>query len=358
MTIDLVKDFCLELKKLGYQSFIYGDVVRDLYFKIPMMEDYNVVTEASKEIFDNLLKNKVYEPIKDNINIDNFRDKRILQFTSGNMITTYNKNNSPIEGKLFDHLQTLDFTIDMMFMSNSGSNTIAYNSKIKSDIENKIVRYNKPPKEGVFNNPLSIVKACAIASTIGGTIDSKTLLAMKEYLSLLRFSYRTDVKYEIAKTILRVKSFSKFIEYTEDIGIRSYIFPYLHLSKFTKELGDSIDLNKPNLKMVCYYYDAFITDTDNTYALKAYFDKIYVVSKLLNIIKMIKNDEELTDAFLSSICFGLKHPSDFSKGDLITLIWATCKLLNKPFPKDLMKKIFRTFKTDRAYQAYSYKKGV
>ena len=355
MTIELVKSFCLELKKLGHQSFIYGDTVRSLYFKIPMVGKYDVVTESPKEIFENLLKDKKYEPIKDCVDIDNFRSDYKLQFTSGNMSITPNKEDSPIEGKLFKHLQTLDFTIDMMFMSNSGGNSITYNSKIKSDIKNKIIRYNKPPKSGVFNNPLSIVKACVIASTIGGTIESKTLLAMKEYLSLLRFIYKTDVKYEIAKAILRIKNFSKFIEYIDQVGLRSYIFPYLHLSEFSKELGDSINLNRPQLKIVCYYYDAFIADVDNSYVLKSYFEKTYVVSKLLNLIKMLKNDEEFTPTFLNSICFGLKHPSDFSKGDLVTIMQATCKLLNKPFPKDIMRKIFKTFKTDKAYQSHVYR---
>ena len=349
MIINLVKNFCSDLKKLGHQSFIYGDIARDIYFKIPMIGKCHIVTEAPDDISKKILADDKYKPIKDILYISNFRSRYSLHFPSEKMIATYDKNES-LEEKMFKHLQTLDFTIDMMLISDSGS--IAYSSKAQSDIKNRIVRYNKSPKDGVFNNPLSIIRACAIASIINGTIENKTLMAMKEYLPLLRFLYKSDVKLEIAHTMLRTKEFSKFIEFTNSIGVRSYIFPYLHLTEFSKELGDIISLNRPFIKMVSYYYETLQTTSKNN-TWENYFDKPYVVAKLVNVIKKLKNDEEFVVADISSICFALKHPSNFSKGELVTLIWAVCKILNKPFPKHLVKKIFRALKTEKVYQSYA-----
>ena len=104
--------------------------------------------------------------------------------------------------------------------------------------------------------------------------------------------------------------------------------------------------------MVSYYYEILQTTSKNN-TWENYFDKPYVVAKLVNVIKKLKNDEEFVVADISSICFALKHPSDFSKGELVTLIWAVCKILNKPFPKHLVKKIFRALKTEKVYQSYA-----
>jgi tRNA nucleotidyltransferase (CCA-adding enzyme) len=210
MNIDLpnqVNEILNVLHKNNYEAYVVGGAIRDYILGIPI-KDYDIATSANVSemhiIFDSFkviqtgLKHDTITILIDNMNIE---------------ITTYRDASKTLKGDLL----LRDFTI----------NTLAYSPKIgiidycngMSDINNKIIRINGNDDGRFIEDPLRILRAIRLSSTLNFNIDDVTKDYMFRDATLLNNVAVERINDEFSKILVSIKAKYYIREYFDIITV-------------------------------------------------------------------------------------------------------------------------------------------
>ena len=198
-----VADIITRLEECGHEAYIVGGSVRDMLLsKIP--NDYDVTTSAKPE--------ETLEVFKDMRTIPTgLKHGTVTVLSKGNPIeiTTFR-----IDGEYLDSrrpesvLFTDDVTADLA-RRDFTVNAMAYSRKRglidvfggKDDLEKRIIRAVRDPKERFSEDALRIMRAFRFSSQLGFEIEKNTLMAAKEMREGLSRIARERIAAEFIRTI-------------------------------------------------------------------------------------------------------------------------------------------------------------
>ena len=215
-----------ELCNNGYESYIVGGYVRDLFLD-KNSTDIDITTSAKpkniKSIFrENKLKfiGKSFNIVLvDNIEVATFRKDVYHGLSDKNVEITFAKT-------IIEDLKRRDLTINSMAYCTFTGEVIDPFNGIK-DLKNKIIRFNGKPEDRIKEDPNRIIRACRFKALIGGEFEQETKNALIEYAHLVsEFVNSERIRIEILKA-MNIQKASLFFKALREINALQYIFPSL-----------------------------------------------------------------------------------------------------------------------------------
>ncbi len=223
------------LEKAGFQAFLVGGCVRDLFLgKKP--KDWDITTNAKPEQIQALFIKTVYENTYGTVCVINeiTEDKslRNIEVTPYRQEIGYSDRRHPDEikfsDKIEDDLMRRDFTINAMAVSIS-------NGAIKdivdlyggfADIKAKSIKTVGAPRDRFNEDALRMMRAIRLAVELGFTCNRDTLKAIQSQNSFIKGVSAERVRDEFTKIIMSDDPM-KGIELLKHAGLLQYIVPEL-----------------------------------------------------------------------------------------------------------------------------------
>ena len=216
------------LRDSGYESYLVGGAVRDLFSgKIP--SDKDIVTNASPEEIEklfpfskiNITGKQFLVTIVDQIEVATYRSDQNCNII-GKDVTQTTKCET-----IQEDLSRRDFTINAMAFC-PFSETLIDPFNGKDDLKKGIIKFVGDPKKRIFEDPCRILRACRMASVISGHIESDSLSAMIKYKDLVKEYVKPErIRLEILKA-MKTDYPGTFFYYLRKIDLLEFIFPSLH----------------------------------------------------------------------------------------------------------------------------------
>lgn len=176
------------------EAYIVGGAVRDLLIgKEPV--DVDIVVYGDAEGFARILFKKIDGAI---FLLD--KKRRIFRITSREKTPPYYFDVSPIRGEdIVADLSFRDFTIDALAMPFSDINSVIDPFNGREDLRKRCIRVIS--RESFKNDPLRLLRAFRLASTLGFDIDPETLNTIGEMASTLRVATRERIRDEFFRLL-------------------------------------------------------------------------------------------------------------------------------------------------------------
>ena len=207
-------------------GYIVGGAVRDYLLNKPVF-DYDISTPLLPDEVKEVLGKNNYHSI-----LTGEKYGTISTFVEGIFhpieITTFRseKYNGTRFPEVAFHtsnqgdLMRRDFTINAIAYDPRTNEILDYNGGIQ-DINNKIIRFVGDAKERISDDPLRIIRACRIASTIGFNIDENSSRSIKEEKNLLISISQDRLIMETKKALNYFRSYvSNLLQY----NLTEYVF--------------------------------------------------------------------------------------------------------------------------------------
>lgn len=222
-----------ESQKLGFQTFVVGGFVRDLYLKRPS-KDVDFVTVGSGIALATAVKNRLQ---KAHLNVfKNFGTAQIktdeweFEFV-GARKESYDRNSRKPkveDGTFEDDIYRRDFTINTLAIS---LNAPRYGEVIDTfggiaDLEKKIIRTPLDPKITFSDDPLRMMRAVRFATQLDFKIVPETLDALKTEASRISIISQERITDELQK-IIKSKKPSIGFNILFDTKLLHHFFPEL-----------------------------------------------------------------------------------------------------------------------------------
>ena len=196
------------LNSNNYEAYLVGGCVRDFLMK-RKPSDWDIATNAKPSDIKKLFRKTIDTGLKHGtvtvvLNKQNYE------------ITTYRKN-----GNLKDDLSVRDFTM----------NAIAYHFKQGfidpfsgiNDIKNSIIRPVGKAKERFLEDPLRMLRAIRLSSTLKFEIDQSIINAIKDNCNLINLVSPERIRDELSKILCSDNIFNMVI--LKDTGLLKNIMP-------------------------------------------------------------------------------------------------------------------------------------
>ena len=126
-------------------------------------------------------------------------------------------------GTIEDDVKRRDFTINALLYDISNEKIIDLIGGI-FDIKNKIIRTTSNPKVIFAEDPLRIFRAIRFSAQLGFAIDTKTMLAIKEYVPWLKNISNERIRDELNKILISDHAIDG-LWYMKTTGILEYLIP-------------------------------------------------------------------------------------------------------------------------------------
>lgn len=181
----IIKSVLTKIEDNGFEAYIVGGYVRDLYLGIKTT-DVDISTNALPKDLIKIFKSGTLS--KESYGSFNIK-KNEYQFD----ITTYRKeanyvNRRPTSviyiNNLLEDLQRRDFTINSLCMNKKGEIIDLLDGV--NDLENKLIRVIGSPKEKLKEDPLRILRALRFSIVLNFKIEPETLKWIKKYTKLIK----------------------------------------------------------------------------------------------------------------------------------------------------------------------------
>ena len=175
-----------KIEKYGYQAYVVGGYVRDLYLNRHSI-DVDICTSATpkdlKEIFgDIMLPNIQYGSVT-----VVYRKIR-FEITTFRKDIKYENNRIPVKIKyidsLLEDLKRRDFTINTLCMNKAGEIIDLLGAKI--DLDNKIIKMVGSARKKLKEDSLRILRAVRFATILDFNLDEDLKKYIKKYGYLLK----------------------------------------------------------------------------------------------------------------------------------------------------------------------------
>lgn len=218
--------------ELGFDAYLIGGFVRDLYLKRES-KDIDVVT-IGKGIS---LASLIHEKLGPNSHLSVFKNFGTAQIKTpdteiefvGARKESYDRNSrKPIveDGTLEDDQQRRDFTINALAIGLSKNNFGKLLDPFNGiqDLENKIIRTPLNPDITYSDDPLRMMRAIRFASQLGFTIEENSFKAISKNKERISIVSKERISDELNKIILSPKPSIGF-KLLFDCGLLHLIFP-------------------------------------------------------------------------------------------------------------------------------------
>jgi putative nucleotidyltransferase with HDIG domain len=230
-----------KIEESGFEAFVVGGCVRDLLLdKKP--NDWDITTNATPKQVLTIFPDGKYENrfgtvmVPEKYLIDE-TSKDNIEITTYRIESTYSDKRRPDEikfaKKLEEDLGRRDFTVNAMALQIIDSK----NFKIidlfggENDLKNKLIRAVGTPQERFNEDALRMLRAIRFISQLAiqsdWKIEQKTLLAIKENASLLKFISQERLRDEFSKIILSDNPVLG-LDLLVETGLMQYIIPELY----------------------------------------------------------------------------------------------------------------------------------
>lgn len=222
------------LKKAGYESYIVGGCVRDLFIgRKP--KDWDVTTNATPDAITAMFSKTFYENDYGTVGVvdESAADEtlKIVEITPYRIEGKYSDKRRPdsvtFSKNIADDLKRRDFTINAIAydVEAEKDNLVDLFGGIK-DIKDKIIRAVGEPRERFAEDALRILRAVRIHAELGFTIEPATRAAMQECGELLSHISKERIRDEFTRIIMSSRP-KEAIELCQEIGILKFIIPEL-----------------------------------------------------------------------------------------------------------------------------------
>ena len=262
-----------KLLHYGFDTYIVGGFVRD-YIMEKVSYDIDICTKATPDELMIIFPQTKYGfgtsfkvSIIDGFEVATFRkDKYYNDGNSKNCVITY-------ADTIEEDLSRRDFTMNAIAMDIFNKIYIDPFNGI-NDIKNKIIRFVGNPKDRIEEDFNRIVRGIRICAKIEGTIEDKSLEAMKiksntELKTFVNMVPTNRLMLEIKKTMETCKKASIFFRLIKEVGLHSIILPSLYEGikvdggRYHNETifdhcmytGDHISIKRPLTKLAGYLHD-------------------------------------------------------------------------------------------------------
>ncbi len=218
--------------ELGFDAYLIGGFVRDLYLKRES-KDIDVVT-VGKGIS---LASLIYQKLGPDSHLSVFKNFGTAQIKTpdteiefvGARKESYDRNSrKPIveDGTLEDDQQRRDFTINALAIGLSKNNFGKLLDPFNGirDLENKIIRTPLNPDITYSDDPLRMMRAIRFASQLGFTIEENSFKAISKNKERISIVSKERISDELNKIILSPKPSVGF-KLLFDCGLLHLIFP-------------------------------------------------------------------------------------------------------------------------------------
>ncbi len=196
------------LEQAGYEAFLVGGCVRDLYLnKAP--KDWDVTTNATPEQIISLFTKTFYENTFGTVGVVNEDTEnetlKVVEVTPYRLEGKYSDNRHPdsvaFSQNIADDLQRRDFTINSLAYSVSKGELVdLYEGK--KDIEARIIRTVGEPIKRFTEDGLRMLRAIRFSSETGFEIEGETEKAIFENADLLKNISKERVRDEFTKMVM------------------------------------------------------------------------------------------------------------------------------------------------------------
>jgi len=249
MTIPKEVNLIMEkLIKNGYQAYIVGGCVRDLFRQVKP-QDWDITTNAKPEEIKKLFPKSFYENKFGTVTaLTSSKDKTLaeVEITTYRIDEKYTDKRHPdrirFARTIEEDLARRDFTVNAMAIGNQKSKIKSQNDKSKfkvdanltlidpykgrEDLENKIIRAVGKADDRFNEDALRMLRAIRIATTLGFRIEGKTLKAIQKNSGWIQAISKERIRDELIK-IFKSDKATEGIDLLRKTSLLKYILPEL-----------------------------------------------------------------------------------------------------------------------------------
>jgi len=219
------------LKKAGFQAFIVGGCVRDLFLDREP-KDWDVTTDATPEEIIKTFPHTFYTNKYGTVGVvnDEATDERlkIIEVTPFRLESEYSDKRRPdsvsFSKKIEDDLKRRDFTINALAIGFTGNVIDLYNGQ--KDLENGLIRTVGDAHDRLSEDALRIMRAIRISAELGFSIEKETLEALKTHAPLLKHIAKERVRDEFVRILMSDKPMNA-LTLSRELGVLPFIAPEL-----------------------------------------------------------------------------------------------------------------------------------
>ncbi len=233
------------LEKAGYQAFLVGGCVRDLFLgRVP--RDWDITTNATPEEIQKLFPKTVYENVYGTVAVINEQtaDETLknIEVTPFRLESGYSDRRHPdqvkFSQKIEDDLKRRDFTINAIAvtLSNGAIKDITDLYGGFADIKDKTIRTVGKAADRFNEDALRMIRAVRFAVELDFSIEKETINAIKEQNILLKEVSMERIRDEFTKIILSPRP-KLGLEILQETGLLTHFLPELEQGKGVTQTG-------------------------------------------------------------------------------------------------------------------------
>src|SRR4030042_6795380 len=270
-----IKSIISKLEKKGFEAFVVGGCVRDLFRKEGPI-DWDITTSAKPEQIKKIFPDSFYEnkfltvTIKTKSKTESLKEVEATTYRSE---AKYSDKRHPDEVKfaktLKEDLNRRDFTVNAMALDGKGKVIDYFGGQ--EDLKKNIIKTVGNPEERFKEDALRLMRAVRFAVVLGWSIEEKTKEAIKKNSASLKVISQERVRDELMKIIMSDRA-AEGMELLRELGLLKYIMPEL-------EEGYKVGQNKHHI-YECYEHNV----RSLGYAAKNNFNKYVRMAALLHDI--------------------------------------------------------------------------
>ncbi len=228
---DTVSRVTQTLKDAGFEAYIVGGCVRDLFLgRAP--KDWDLTTNAKPEEIIALFEETFYENDFGTVGVVTESEdpsQKIIEITPYRTESLYSDRRRPdavtFSDTIAEDLKRRDFTINAMAFDVITGEFIDMYGGIE-DLHKKQIQTVGEPADRFNEDGLRILRAVRIATELGFDIEEKTLQAIKDNSSLLSHISVERIKDEFTRIVMSKEPMAGIV-LCQHVGILSLIIPEL-----------------------------------------------------------------------------------------------------------------------------------
>jgi tRNA nucleotidyltransferase (CCA-adding enzyme) len=248
------------LEKAGYEAWIVGGCVRDLYIgKTP--KDWDVTTNANPEQIQGLFENTYYTNDFGTVGVVTGSEDetlKVVEVTPYRIEGKYSDARRPdsvtFSDRIEEDLKRRDFTINALAYNPSQDTLLDLYQGIK-DIKDNVLRAVGEPEERFAEDALRIMRAVRLSAELNFAIEEKTREAMAKVAPQLEKISKERIRDEFVR-ILNSDKPMKALLTLQNLGLLGYIAPEIEKGMGVEQnQAHSYDVFEHNLRSLQHAAD-------------------------------------------------------------------------------------------------------
>jgi poly(A) polymerase/tRNA nucleotidyltransferase (CCA-adding enzyme) len=218
------------LQKAGYEAYVVGGCVRDL-LRTVKAQDWDITTNARPEKIQKIFPKSFYANKFGTVTIQvNSKDKTLaeIEITTYRIDEKYTDKRHPDKIRFAktveEDLARRDFTVNAIAMNIAGKIIDPFDGQ--KDLKNKIVQAVGAADDRFNEDALRMLRAVRFATTLGFTIEKKTLKAIEKNAGWIQAISKERIRDELIK-IFNSEKAAEGVDLLRKTKLLPYILPEL-----------------------------------------------------------------------------------------------------------------------------------